>query len=124
MSQTAVNNIKNNEGKRREAELAGQQYQQQSTRSKRTKHLVKLVSAEIKRENPPTQTKLAIKHKCALSTINNIIHKGLNLNTRSKKRVHRLTESQKKRRAEAAKKLIVAELTDEKLEYPVTIDEV
>lgn len=123
ISQTAVINIINNRGKIRESRQLGEQYKFQRTRPVRTKKLVKLVATESERENPPTQAKMASKFGCALSTISNIIHKDLGKQTRRKSKTHGLTEDQENRRARAAKILLKNEITDERLEYLVTIDE-
>ncbi|UYV69666.1 hypothetical protein LAZ67_7000154 [Cordylochernes scorpioides] len=59
----------------------------------------------------------------SLKTINNIIHKDLELDTRRKGKVHKLTPFHMKNRATNARKLYEEHLAGSRSEYTATLDE-
>lgn len=120
ISQTAVINIVNNVGQRRQAKAAAEMFKHKKPRPTRTKSLIKLVELACQKENPPTHKSLAHRLSCSRGTIYNVIHLDLGLTTRKKTRVHRLTSRQKAQRVAACKSLLANAITPANLEICVT----
>lgn len=123
VSRGKVSNIINNKGAKRQMNSIGAKFNKSRVRTVRTKQLIKRVETESSKENPPTQRALASRFGCALSTINGIIHRDLKLQTRKKPKVHKLTELHIQKRFMRCKFLHDTEVTEDKLEYCVTLDE-
>ncbi|GAV00504.1 hypothetical protein RvY_11343 [Ramazzottius varieornatus] len=64
----------------------------------RSKDNIRRVENSVLKKNPDSQRKLARKLGCSQRTVGRIIHEDLGLNARKKKKVHHLTEAQKKQR--------------------------
>ncbi|UYV70071.1 hypothetical protein LAZ67_7001708 [Cordylochernes scorpioides] len=116
---TVVNGI----GKKREAESNGQKFQVDRPRPVRTPATVSNVKRLATTENPPSQRQLSRMCGTSLKTINNIIHKDLELDTRRKGKVHKLTPFHMKNRATNARKLYEEHLAGSRSEYTATLDE-
>ncbi|UYV72820.1 hypothetical protein LAZ67_10000887 [Cordylochernes scorpioides] len=115
--------VVNGIGKKREAESNGQKYQVDRPRPVRTPATVSKVKRLATTENPPSQRQLSRMCGTSLKTINNIIHKDLELDTRRKGKVHKLTPFHMKNRATNARKLYEEHLAGSRSEYTATMDE-
>ncbi|UYV76833.1 hypothetical protein LAZ67_14002137, partial [Cordylochernes scorpioides] len=115
--------VVNGIGKKREAESNGQKYQVDRPRPVRTPATVSKVKRLATTENPPSQRQLSRMCGTSLKTINNIIHKDLELDTRRKGKVHKLTPFHMKNRATNARKLYEEHLAGSRSEYTATLDE-
>ncbi|UYV62159.1 hypothetical protein LAZ67_1008068 [Cordylochernes scorpioides] len=115
--------VVNGIGKKREAESNGQKFQVDRPRPVRTPATVSKVKRLATTENPPSQRQLSRMCGTSLKTINNIIHKDLELDTRRKGKVHKLTPFQMKNRATNARKLYEEHLGGSRSEYTATLDE-
>ncbi|UYV83098.1 TTC26 [Cordylochernes scorpioides] len=115
--------VVNGIGKKREAESNGQKYQVDRPRPVRTPATVSKVKRLATTENPPSQRQLSRMCGTSLKTINNIIHKNLELDTRRKGKVHKLTPFHMKNRATNARKLYEEHLAGSRSEYTATLDE-
>jgi hypothetical protein len=73
--------------------------------------------------NPKSQNDMARTLNTSQSTVNRIIHEDLNLITRRKTKVHRLTERDKINRKINTRKLYERHLAGERSRYVVTLDE-
>ncbi|UYV83209.1 SLC9A1 [Cordylochernes scorpioides] len=89
----------------------------------RTPATVSKVKRLATTENPPSQRQLSRMCGTSLKTINNIIHKDLELDTRRKGKVHKLTPFHMKNRATNARKLYEEHLAGSRSEYTATLDE-
>ncbi|UYV78248.1 IKK1, partial [Cordylochernes scorpioides] len=125
MKKIHVRKIKvvNGIGKKREAESNGQKFQVDRPRPVRTPATVSKVKRLATTENPPSQRQLSRMCGTSLKTINNIIHKDLELDTRRKGKVHKLTPFHMKNRATNARKLYEEHLAGSRSEYTATLDE-
>ncbi|UYV72543.1 hypothetical protein LAZ67_9003632 [Cordylochernes scorpioides] len=117
------NTVVNGIGKKREAESNGQKFQVDRPRPVRTPATVSNVKRLATTENPPSQRQLSRMCGISLKTINNIIHKDLELDTRRKGKVHKLTPFHMKNRATNARKLYEEHLAGSRSEYTATLDE-
>ncbi|UYV73520.1 hypothetical protein LAZ67_10003933 [Cordylochernes scorpioides] len=115
--------VVNGIGKKREAESNGQKFQVDRPRPVRTPATVSKVKRLATTENPPSQRQLSRMCGTSLKTINNIIHKDLELDTRRKGKVHKLTPFHMKNRATNARKLYEEHLAGSRSEYTATLDE-
>ncbi|UYV79811.1 hypothetical protein LAZ67_18000762 [Cordylochernes scorpioides] len=115
--------VVNGIGKKREAESNGQKFQVDRPRPVRTPATVSKVKRLATTENPPSQRQLSRMCGTSLKTINNIIHKDLELDTRRKGKVHKLTTFHMKNRATNARKLYEEHLAGSRSEYTATLDE-
>ncbi|UYV76121.1 hypothetical protein LAZ67_13002655 [Cordylochernes scorpioides] len=115
--------VVNGIGKKREAESNGQKFQIDRPRPVRTPATVSKVKRLATTENPPSQRQLSRMCGTSLKTINNIIHKDLELDTRRKGKVHKLTPFHMKNRATNARKLYEEHLAGSRSEYTATLDE-
>ncbi|UYV71919.1 K02A2.6-like [Cordylochernes scorpioides] len=115
--------VVNGIGKKREAESNGQKFQVDRPRPVRTPATVSKVKRLATTENPPSQRQLSRMCGTSLKTINNIIHKDLELDTRQKGKVHKLTPFHMKNRATNARKLYEEHLAGSRSEYTATLDE-
>ncbi|UYV62420.1 hypothetical protein LAZ67_2000495 [Cordylochernes scorpioides] len=115
--------VVNGIGKKREAESNGQKFQVERPRPVRTPATVSKVKRLATTENPPSQRQLSRMCGTSLKTINNIIHKDLELDTRRKGKVHKLTPFHMKNRATNARKLYEEHLAGSRSEYTATLDE-
>ncbi|UYV72043.1 hypothetical protein LAZ67_9001628 [Cordylochernes scorpioides] len=115
--------VVNGIGKKREAESNGQKFQVDRPRRVRTPATVSKVKRLATTENPPSQRQLSRMCGTSLKTINNIIHKDLELDTRRKGKVHKLTTFHMKNRATNARKLYEEHLAGSRSEYTATLDE-
>ncbi|UYV79211.1 UBA52 [Cordylochernes scorpioides] len=115
--------VVNGIGKKREAESNGQKFQVDRPRPVRTPATVSKVKRLATTENPPYQRQLSRMCGTSLKTINNIIHKDLELDTRRKGKVHKLTPFHMKNRATNARKLYEEHLAGSRSEYTATLDE-
>ncbi|UYV79312.1 hypothetical protein LAZ67_17002102 [Cordylochernes scorpioides] len=115
--------VVNGIGKKREAESNGQKFQVDRPRPVRTPATVSKVKRLATTENPPSQRQLSRMCGTSLKTINNIIHKDLELDTRRKGKVHKLTPFHMKNRAMNARKLYEEHLAGSRSEYTATLDE-
>ncbi|UYV82957.1 CAPN1 [Cordylochernes scorpioides] len=115
--------VVNGIGKKREAESNGQKFQVDRPRPVRTPATVSKVKRLATTENPPSQRQLSRMCGTSLKTINNIIHKYLELDTRRKGKVHKLTPFHMKNRATNARKLYEEHLAGSRSEYTATLDE-
>ncbi|UYV84311.1 hypothetical protein LAZ67_X001812 [Cordylochernes scorpioides] len=115
--------VVNGIGKKREAESNGQKFQVDRPRPVRTPATVSNVKRLATTENPPSQRQLSRMCGTSLKTINNIIHKDLELDTRRKGKVHKLTPFHMKNRATNARKLYEEHLAGSRSEYTATLDE-
>ncbi|UYV66996.1 CLCN3 [Cordylochernes scorpioides] len=115
--------VVNGIGKKREAESNGQKFQVDRPRPVRTPATVSKVKRLATTENPPSQRQLSTMCGTSLKTINNIIHKDLELDTRRKGKVHKLTPFHMKNRATNARKLYEEHLAGSRSEYTATLDE-
>ena len=75
----------------------------QNLPSARTKDIIKKVKKAVLKQNPESSRKISRKLQVSYGTVSNIIHGNLGLVVRKKKRVHSLTDVQKKQRYERAK---------------------
>ncbi|UYV82923.1 hypothetical protein LAZ67_22001403 [Cordylochernes scorpioides] len=114
--------VVNGIGKKREAEYNGQKFQVDRPRPVRTGTVSK-VKRLATTENPPSQRQLSRMCGTSLKTINNIIHKDLELDTRRKGKVHKLTPFHMKNRATNARKLYEEHLAGSRSEYTAKLDE-
>ncbi|UYV69820.1 K02A2.6-like [Cordylochernes scorpioides] len=115
--------VVNGIGKKREAESNGQKFQVDRPRPVRTPATVSKVKRLATTENPPSQRQLSRMCGTSLKTINNIIHKDLELDTRRKGKVHKLIPFHMKNRATNARKLYEEHLAGSRSEYTATLDE-
>ncbi|UYV65023.1 hypothetical protein LAZ67_3002852 [Cordylochernes scorpioides] len=115
--------VVNGIGKKREAESNGQKFQVDRPRPVWTPATVSKVKRLATTENPPSQRQLSRMCGTSLKTINNIIHKDLELDTRRKGKVHKLTPFHMKNRATNARKLYEEHLAGSRSEYTATLDE-
>ncbi|UYV62812.1 SETMAR, partial [Cordylochernes scorpioides] len=115
--------VVNGIGKKREAESNGQKFQVDRPRPVRTPATVSKVKRLATTENPPSQRQLSRMCGTSLKTINNIIHKDLELDTRRKGKVHKLTPFHMKNRATNARKLYEEHLAGSRSEYTAKLDE-
>ncbi|UYV73847.1 IKK1 [Cordylochernes scorpioides] len=115
--------VVNGIGKKREAESNEQKFQVDRPRPVRTPATVSKVKRLATTENPPSQRQLSRMCGTSLKTINNIIHKDLELDTRRKGKVHKLTPFHMKNRATNARKLYEEHLAGSRSEYTATLDE-
>ncbi|UYV71857.1 IKK1 [Cordylochernes scorpioides] len=115
--------VVNGIGKKREAESNRQKFQVDRPRPVRTPATVSKVKRLATTENPPSQRQLSRMCVTSLKTINNIIHKDLELDTRRKGKVHKLTPFHMKNRATNARKLYEEHLAGSRSEYTATLDE-
>ncbi|UYV66540.1 TIGD6 [Cordylochernes scorpioides] len=115
--------VVNGIGKKREAESNGQKFQVDRPRPVRTPATVSKVKRLATTENPPSQRQLSRMCGTSLKTINNIIHKDLELDTRRKGKVHKLTPFHMKNRATNARKLYEEHHAGSRSEYTATLDE-
>ncbi|UYV72299.1 hypothetical protein LAZ67_9002511 [Cordylochernes scorpioides] len=115
--------VVNGIGKKREAESNGQKYQVDRPRPVRIPATVSKVKRLATTKNPPSQRQLSRMCGTSLKTINNIIHKDLELDTRRKGKVHKLTPFHMKNRATNARKLYEEHLAGSRSEYTATLDE-
>ncbi|UYV61587.1 hypothetical protein LAZ67_1005417 [Cordylochernes scorpioides] len=122
-SATTICRVVNGIGKKREAESNGQKFQVDRPRPVRTPATVSKVKRLATTENPPSQRQLSRMCGTSLKTINNIIHKDLELDTRRKGKVHKLTPFHMKNRATNARKLYEEHLAGSRSEYTATLDE-
>ncbi|UYV66516.1 hypothetical protein LAZ67_4001942 [Cordylochernes scorpioides] len=120
---TTICRVVNGIGKKREAESNGQKFQVDRPRPVRTPATVSKVKRLATTENPPSQRQLSRMCGTSLKTINNIIHKDLELDTRRKGKVHKLTPFHMKNRATNARKLYEEHLAGSRSEYTATLDE-
>ena len=74
-------------------------------RTSSKKALVTKVRSLATKENPLTQTDMAKKLSVSVSTIRRIVHDDLQLQTRKKPKVHKLTEAHVKQRKTVARRL-------------------
>ncbi|UYV80230.1 hypothetical protein LAZ67_18002094 [Cordylochernes scorpioides] len=118
-----LDRVVNGIGKKREAESNGQKFQVDRPRPVRTPATVSKVKRLATTENPPSQRQLSRICGTSLKTINNIIHKDLELDTRRKGKVHKLTPFHMKNRATNARKLYEEHLAGSRSEYTATLDE-
>lgn len=89
----------------------------------RTPTKLKKVSDYVQKENSPTQRSIAKELKVSISTVNNIIHKDLNLVTKKKYKTHELTPLHEVQRWNRGKRLLRGPLLARNMEYVVTLDE-
>ncbi|UYV72487.1 hypothetical protein LAZ67_9003355 [Cordylochernes scorpioides] len=123
INEISKNRVVNGIGKKREAESNGQKFQVDRPRPVRTPATVSKVKRLATTENPPSQRQLSRMCGTSLKTINNIIHKDLELDTRRKGKVHKLTPFHMKNRATNARKLYEEHLAGSRSEYTATLDE-
>ncbi|UYV79266.1 UBR3 [Cordylochernes scorpioides] len=102
---------------------APQKFQVDRPRPVRTPATVSKVKRLATTENPPSQRQPSRMCGTSLKTINNIIHKDLELDTRRKGKVHKLTPFHMKNRATNARKLYEEHLAGSRSEYTATLDE-
>lgn len=118
-----VSNIINCRGKRREAAANKENFKQVRVRPVRTKELVKRVDSRVSSRNPPSQRALARQFGCAPSTINNAIRIDCNRAKAMKPKVHKLNADHIDKRFKRCQILLENEVTDDRLEFCVTLDE-
>ncbi|UYV78956.1 TIGD6 [Cordylochernes scorpioides] len=123
VGKATIYRVVNGIGKKREAESNGQKFQVDRPRPVRTPATVSKVKRLATTENPPSQRQLSRMCGTSLKTINNIIHKDLELDTRRKGKVHKLTPFHMKNRATNARKLYEEHLAGSRSEYTATLDE-
>ena len=95
----------------------------QNLPSARTKDIIKKVKKAVLKQNPESSRKISRKLQVSYGTVSNIIHGNLGLVVRKKKRVHSLTDVQKKQRYERAK-IFISYLGPFKTRLIFTMDEI
>lgn len=84
--------------------------------------LIRKLSRDATKENPPTQNQLTKKHQVSRTTVRRIIHEDLNLKTFKKTKVHALKPHHKEIRKTMSRKLYLDHLSRKKSEFMVTLD--
>jgi len=91
-----------------------------STRTKEAIHKVELL---VRKENPETQRTIASRLNMSVGSVNNIIHKDLDLKTRKIYKTHRLLPKHRQDRFTKCRLLYENYLAGDKWKFVVTIDE-
>lgn len=119
-----INNIKRNVGQRRQALIDNRTIpQRRNRRAVRTCEAIRKVRNMANKENPPSQRSIANQCSISQTSVNRILHKDLQLKTRIKSAVHKLTEAHIKNRKTNVRKLYERRLAGDKSEFVVTLDE-
>lgn len=123
LSCSTIKDILESKGKRRQTELAGKKFKQTRSSKKMTPRVLKQIDRKISKENPPTQTSMAIQHDVNQSTICRAVHGKLNVRTKKKRKVHILAAKDRKSRLKNCRRLYKYHLAGDKCKYVVTLDE-
>lgn len=121
---SSICRVLKNMGIRRKALNKGEEKpKKRAKRLKRTPQMVNKIKGYVCQRNPMCHRDIKKKTSLSLRSINRIIHEDLNLKSRKKVKVHRLSENHKKNRKTTCRKLYEQHLAGERSEYAVTLDE-
>lgn len=91
--------------------------------TKRTPSMVRKVQSFVAKRNPMSYRDIRNKTGLGLATISKVIHHDLDLETKNKTKVHKLSEENKKNRKTNCRKLYEKYLASDRWKYAVTLDE-
>ena len=114
ISRQTISNIINSKGKRRESEVKGEIFKKYQPRKKVTRRVLKTIDTLSSRENVPSHSFMAEKAGVSPSTVNKVIHRYLNKETKKKRKVHVLNMREKQNRMQNCIKLYKNNLAGEK----------
>ena len=124
ISRRTISNIKNQIGKQRQALAENREIPAIVRAPKvRTKQTIAKIKKMVVKEDPESYRNIQKRYPMSLKTINRVIHEDLNLGKRTKSRVHRLNDKQKKNRKRNSRKLCEDNLSGKKSEFVVSLDE-